>query len=75
MRLNWLGQTLVISAILTLVWNVLISTYGKWTVLGWFRDLSPVDVMFLLAVGLVALMLSSGRGGPPSAPNRPKTTW
>lgn len=80
MRLNSVGQLLLAFALGLIAWTVITSTFGKWTVLAWFEKLTPIDVMFLILLGLVGL-LTLGGGDPPqrSAPGsgrtRTRTIW
>tara|TARA_X000001316_G_C882891_1_gene7741 strand:+ start:215 stop:448 length:234 start_codon:yes stop_codon:yes gene_type:complete len=77
MRVRSLGQLVLGFAFLLIVWNVLESEFGYWTVRWWFAGLSPVDVMFLIAVGLVGLMVmgSSPPPPPPGSSGRTRTIW
>ena len=78
MRVRLIGQLLLGFAFLLIVWNVLESEFGHWTVRRWFSGWTPVDVMFVIAVGLVGLMvLGSDQTRPPGAgPNqRTRTLW
>ena len=77
MHIRWIGQLLVLFAFGLIVWNLLVSEFGKWTVRGWFGDLSPVDVMFIVAVGLVAMMIFGSRQPPSSgqSANCTRTVW
>lgn len=77
MHVRWVGQLLVFFALLLVFWNVLESMFGRWVVMSWFSGLSPIDVMFMIAVGLVALMCA-GMRTPPSggaSDQRTKTVW
>ena len=77
MHIRYVGQILVFFAFALIVWNILVSEFGRWTVRSWFDGITPVDVMFLIAVGMVALLLltdrrSSGGGGQPP---KTRTMW
>jgi protein-S-isoprenylcysteine O-methyltransferase Ste14 len=77
MHVRWVGQLLVFFALLLVIYNVLQSMFGRWVVMSWFSGLSPIDVMFMIAVGLVAMMCM-GRPPPPigaSGDQRTKTIW
>ncbi|MCA9304732.1 MAG: hypothetical protein KC996_11475 [Phycisphaerales bacterium] len=79
MRVRLIGQLLLGFAFLLIVWNVLESEFGYWTVRRWFSGWTPVDVMFVIAVGLVGLMvLGSDQTRPPGSgqpPQRTRTLW
>jgi len=77
MHIRSLGQLVLGFAFILIVWNVLESEFGYWTVRRWFSDLSPVDVMFLIALGLVGLMVLGSGSQPPSSrpPGRTRTFW
>ena len=77
MRIRSLGQLVLGFAFLLIVWNVLESEFGHRTVRGWFQGWTPVDVMFLIAVGLTALVVlgSGSRPPPPGPPGRTRTIW
>lgn len=78
MRVRLIGQLLLGFAFLLIVWNVLESEFGYWTVRRWFSGWTPVDVMFVIAVGIVGLIvLGSDQSRPPgSGPSqRTRTLW
>lgn len=77
MHVRVLGQILFFFAIALIVWNLLISEFGRWRVLAWFDGITPVDVMFFIAVAMVALLVVGDRRQPPAGGSSagPKTYW
>lgn len=77
MRVRSLGQLVLGFAFMLIVWNVLESEFGYWTVRSWFHGWTPVDVMFVIAVGLVGLLVtgSGSQRPPPGASGRTHTIW
>lgn len=76
MHIRWVGQLLVAFALLLIVWNILISEFGRSSVLRSLDWLNPIDVMFLIAVGLVGLLALGGRSPPGGGnPRQTRTIW
>ena len=76
MRLRWIGQVVLGTVFVLIVWNLLESEFGKWTVMGWFEAFTPIDAMVLIAVALVGLLIAGSSGRPPSPPKgRTTTLW